>query len=114
LHSESVKDRGLLLDVDSHRNEILGDEAYDAFIGIYLGIQPSATTSHRRRAEINQHGFTFGFGICQRGINIFAPFDWHIAPFSDLSSRGGKTPDHLVPLWLSLVDVDYLFRPGER
>ena len=52
LRSEPVKDRWLFLYMNSHGNEILSDEARDAFIGIHLGIQPSATASHRCRAEI--------------------------------------------------------------
>jgi hypothetical protein len=40
--------------VDAHRHEVLADEVRDVRIRIHLGIQPSASPSHRRRGEVQQ------------------------------------------------------------
>jgi hypothetical protein len=52
LHAEALETFRILFDVDLQRNKILIDEAGDPFVGINLGIQPSACASCRRRGEI--------------------------------------------------------------
>ena len=53
------------------------DEAFDAGIGIDLGIQPSASPSHGSSIEIEQQGFVFLPRLSERRINVFDPLDWH-------------------------------------
>jgi hypothetical protein len=43
--------------VNLYGNKILTDERRDLRIGIYFGIQPSASPSHRGGAEIEKNGF---------------------------------------------------------
>ena len=45
----------ILADMDAYGNESLGDEVFDATVGIHLGIQPSTTVSHRGGAEVEEH-----------------------------------------------------------
>jgi hypothetical protein len=44
----------VLLDVGLDRQEILVDKAGDFFVGIRLGLQPSASASSGSRTEIEQ------------------------------------------------------------
>ena len=53
------------------------DEAFDAGIGIDLGIQPSASPSHGSSIEIEQQGFVFLPRLSERRINVSDPLDWH-------------------------------------
>jgi hypothetical protein len=52
---EAVKPDGMLLDVGFYRKEIVVDKAGDFFVGIRLGLQPSASASSGSRAEIEQN-----------------------------------------------------------
>jgi len=49
-----------LFDVNFDGDEALADKLYDFFIRINLGIQPSASASHRRGAEIEEDHFIAG------------------------------------------------------
>jgi hypothetical protein len=57
LHAKALEALRILLDVNFYRNEIFIDEGRDPRIGIYLGIQPSASPSHRGRTEIEKNCF---------------------------------------------------------
>jgi len=61
--------------VDLDRNEIIFDKALDPSVGVHLGIQPSASSSHGRCVEIHQQGALAGSCICQCDIDILIPFD---------------------------------------
>ena len=52
-------------------------ELRDAFIRVYLGIQPSACPSHRRGAKIEQNVFLLGSRVIQRRIYVFSPCNGH-------------------------------------
>ena len=52
LGTEALKSLRLLFDVDLYRQEIVLDKALDAWVGIDLGIQPSASSSHGSGIEI--------------------------------------------------------------
>jgi hypothetical protein len=75
--AESLVIFRLLSNVDTHRDEVLGDETNDFLIGIDLGIQPSASRSHRGGAEIQQHHAPSAPGLFQRAIEIASPRDVH-------------------------------------
>jgi len=55
LRLEPAKVLGSLLDMDFDGNKMLVYEFRDVFLRINLGIQPSASASHRCGAEIKQH-----------------------------------------------------------
>src|SRR5713226_9443163 len=73
--SEALELVRLIANVDAHRDEVLIHEFDDAWIGVDLGIQPSATASHRRRAEVQQHMLSLSARRLQRGFQIRAPGD---------------------------------------
>jgi hypothetical protein len=75
LRAEAFEGFGLLFDVDLDRNEISADEALNTRVGVPLGIQPSASSSHGRCVEIHQQGALAGSCICQCDIDILIPFD---------------------------------------
>ena len=55
LRLKAAKVMGSLLDMNFDGNEMLADKVCDVLLGINLGIQPGASASHRRSAEIKQH-----------------------------------------------------------
>jgi len=55
----------------------LVDEPHDALIRPHLGVQPSTATSHRRGAEIEQHGLPLRLGVLEDSIHIVAEIDFH-------------------------------------
>jgi len=69
--------------------EILIDEARDALIRPHLGIQPSTATSHRRSAEVQQHGFPLRLGVLEDLIHIMAEIDFHTLIFLSFVYRWG-------------------------
>jgi hypothetical protein len=82
----------LIANVDTHRYEILVHEFDDARIGVDLGIQPSATPSHRRCAEVQQDVLSLSASRLQRALEIRTPGDlcsWagHCVP----SGAGGSS-----------------------
>lgn len=68
---------GLLADVEAGRDELLGDEPSDAIVGISLGIQPSASPSHRGGAEIEQHRTPLLLRLFEHAVDIGSPCDLH-------------------------------------
>jgi hypothetical protein len=54
LRAEALEGFWLFFDVDLGRDIVVIDEALDARVGVYLGIQPSASSSHRSCVEIYQ------------------------------------------------------------
>lgn len=83
LRTESLERLWLVFGVDSYGYVIVIDETFDVRVRINLGIQPSASSSHRSRAEIDQHRALNGPRLCKCGIDIFLPFNGHKAsPFS--------------------------------
>ena len=70
LRLEAAKILGSLLDVYLHGNEVLDDGLRNLFLRIYLGVQPSASASHRRRAEVEQHHLSRCVGLLQSLIRI--------------------------------------------
>jgi hypothetical protein len=53
LRAEALECFWLLFDVDSYGDVVAVDETFDTRVGINLGIQPGASSSHRRCAEID-------------------------------------------------------------
>jgi hypothetical protein len=51
-------------------NEVLNDCLRNLFLRIYLGVQPSASASHRRRAEVEQHHLSRCVRLLQSLIRI--------------------------------------------
>ncbi len=88
LGAETLEIIRTFFDVDLYRNEVFGDEGDDTGIGIDLGIQPSASTSHRRGREIKQHRLIAITGFSQRSIRIFVPQDRHV----HLHAKGDSSP----------------------
>ena len=71
----------LLSHVDARRNEIVRDETRDALVRVDLGIQPSTSPSHRRRAEVEQHWPLLFLGLLENTVNVASPGDLHRSPF---------------------------------
>ncbi len=63
--------------MDLYGDEMLVNEVGDLRIRIYLGIQPSASASRRRGAEIEQYRPVLLLGLRQRGVGIFGPVHAH-------------------------------------
>src|SRR2546425_6278871 len=72
--------RRIVLHVYAGGKKILIDKAHDALIGPHLGVQPSTTTSHRRGAEIQQHGPLLSLGVLEDLIHVVPEIDFHTAP----------------------------------
>ena len=77
LRAETLETLRMLFDMYLDRDEMLVDELRDAFIRVYLGIQPSACPSHRRGAKIEQNVFLLGSRVIQRRIYVFSPCNGH-------------------------------------
>ena len=77
LRAEALETLRVLFDMDLQRNEVLIDEAGNPFIGINLGIQPSACASRRRRAEIEEQGLVLKLRFRERSVNILLPSYGH-------------------------------------
>ena len=76
LHAEALEFRRLFFDVNLYRKEIVADVALDTSVGIDLGIQPSASSSHRRGAEVKQHHLAGRLGLLQALIGIAQPLNF--------------------------------------
>jgi hypothetical protein len=66
------------------------DEAGDALIRVDLGIQPSASTSHRRGAEVEQDRLALGLCVSQHLIDVVPPLDFHVASICSRNMGMGK------------------------
>ena len=73
LRSKALECGGIIFDVESGRNEIVGDEFCHVRFWVYLGFQPSTPASHGRGSEIKEQRLMLGFGLDQRFIRIFDP-----------------------------------------
>jgi hypothetical protein len=72
----------VLFNVGFYRQEVFADELGSFLMFIRLGIQPSAGSSRRSRAEIQQDGVGLLLGCGQGLIDILAPIHAHdSAPF---------------------------------
>jgi hypothetical protein len=80
--------------VDARGNEIVRDEAGDALIRVDLGIQPSASPSHRGGAEVEQHRLSLRTCVFQHLIDIVAPVDLHVSSAAEHEHRAGTQPRH--------------------
>ncbi len=82
----------LFLDVKTRRDEVLRDQLFDSLFGVDLGIQPSATGSHRCRAEIQQQRLSRLLRLSQRRVRVANPVDCHTnLRRADASRRGAMT-----------------------
>jgi hypothetical protein len=90
LHAEALETFRILFDVDLQRNKILIDEAGNPFVGINLGIQPSACASCRRRREIEEQSLVLKLRFGQRSINILLPCHGH-SEFPLIESSASST-----------------------
>jgi hypothetical protein len=63
------------------------DEAGDAFIRVDLGIQPSAPTSRRRGAEVEEDRLALGFCVFQHLIDVVPPLDFHVSSIASRNMR---------------------------
>lgn len=77
LRAESLKSFRVLLDVVFYRYEVLVDEVADLRVGVNLGVQPSASPSHRSGAEIEKKGFVLFRRLMKGGIDVFVPGNGH-------------------------------------
>ena len=77
LRAEAFEGFWLLFDVDLDRNEISADEALNTRVGVHLGIQPSASPSHRSCIEIYQYRVLAALRFAKRNIDIVLPSNGH-------------------------------------
>jgi hypothetical protein len=63
----------MFLDVSLYRKEVLSDELGSRLVFVGLGIQPSAGSSHRSRAEIQQHGARLLLGCGEGRSTVTVP-----------------------------------------
>jgi hypothetical protein len=68
----------MFFDMCPERDKIFTDEPRGRVVGVGFGLQPNASASRGRRAEVDQQGFVARFRLGQRGIDIFVPFDRHL------------------------------------
>jgi putative membrane protein len=78
---ESLVVGRLVLDVEASRNEAVGDEPGDAFVGIDLGFQPSASASHRGGGEVQQNRTPLAGRFFQNAVDVVSPCDVHGTSF---------------------------------
>jgi hypothetical protein len=72
-----------------HRDEIRGNEARDFIVRVRLGLQPSASPSSWRCAEINQERAIRVLGFRKRRVNIRSvPWDGHLRLLSSIYTVG--------------------------
>jgi len=74
---EAVEPCRVLFDMGFYRKEVFADELGSFLIFIRFGIQPSACSSSRSRAEIQQDGAGLLLGCGQSLIDILAPIHAH-------------------------------------
>jgi hypothetical protein len=82
----------LLLEVNLYRQEVLINEVGNFWVGIDLGIQPSARASHGGGAEVQQYGTVLSFGFGERRIGIFGELHRHGNLLSSQFPVSGSSP----------------------
>jgi hypothetical protein len=88
LRVEALEDLRLLLDVSAVWNEVVGDKRRDLGIRVDLGIQPSASPSHRRGAEVEKYRLAGFVRVPERCVDISLPVDFHgLTSTRDRSNR---------------------------
>lgn len=102
LRAEAWKCVGLFADVKSRGCEIRFNELLYVGVAVNLGIQPSATRSHRRRGKIEQERLPALGRFLQRLIGVTNPFDLHEVPpaFTEMQEALHSRP-HTRPLSLA-------------
>ena len=73
LAADSLPLLRLIADVNPHGNEMIGDELHDPFIGVHLGIQPSAAASHRSGGKIREDVARLRLRVSTRHVEIVPP-----------------------------------------
>jgi hypothetical protein len=89
LDAEAVEDIVLLLDVSAVGNEVLRDEGRDLGIGVDLGLQPSASPSHRRGGEVGKQRPAGLLRLAKRCVDVSLPGDFHRALLLPAVPRSG-------------------------
>jgi hypothetical protein len=68
----------VFFDVSFNGQEVLVDKGGDFSICVGFGLQPNASASGRRGAEVNEERSVLLLCLGQSGISIFFPFDSHL------------------------------------
>jgi len=77
LRAESLESLRVLLDMVFYRDKVLVDEVADLRVRVDLGIQPSASPSHRSGTEIKKKGLVLFRRLMKGGIDVFVPGNGH-------------------------------------
>jgi hypothetical protein len=72
-----VEERAGFLDVSGDGDEVVVDERGEFGVVVGFGLQPNASLSSGRGAEVEEQRFVLGLGACQCAVHIFRPFEWH-------------------------------------
>jgi hypothetical protein len=96
LRAEPLEGGRVLFHMRADGDEVLGDEAGNLGIRVNLGIQPSASPSHRGGAEVEQQRPPGIPRVANRIIDVFSPLDFHVCT----SWRGGCNGDTAMELRL--------------
>ncbi len=70
--------RGVLFDVGLKWDEVVIDKRGGLFVVVRFGLQPSACTSSRSGAEIDEYWLVLVFCLSKCAVSIFDPFDFHL------------------------------------
>ena len=82
----------LLADMDASGSEVIGDELSDALVRVDLGIQPSTPPSHRRGAEVQQHGPPLRPCLVEYTVDVMPPRDFHVFLLSKFGRSSQSIP----------------------
>src|SRR5437867_13210712 len=75
--AEPLEGLSFVLHVHAGGKKTLVDVPYHPLIRPHLGIQPSAASSHRCGAEVEQNGLALRLRILEDLIHVVAEIDWH-------------------------------------
>ncbi len=83
-------------------NEVLADELLRLFVGIYLGIQPGATCSGRRGAEVQKKHFAARPGLFHPQVGVTNPLNFrHVEPSYTRRVFNIRTGKCQIESWLA-------------
>jgi len=68
----------ILLDVHAKGHEFLVDERRELRVSVRFGFQPSACSSSRSGAKVNQHRLVLCLGLAERSVYVFVPRNRHL------------------------------------